>query len=424
MMTNHELSVFFIALVSLLLTAHLAGAAAERMRLPRVVGEIMAGFLLGPSVLGSVWPVAQTWLFNSFPGEQKVLGGMYWLGLALLMFVSGFKVQAESFGRDRRLLGPVVLCAIVIPGAAAFAIVQLFDLSALAGPAGTTVSFQLVFAIAAAVTSIPVISRIFMDIGIMESRFACVVLAASTFEDILLWMMLSVATALAREAVTDWSVIVRSAVLSFLFLGISVGLGPTIVRLLKAAGLGGDRLAAPAVVLSVCFIFAALASLLDVNVVFGALVAGMVVGRGTGPGMVAVRKEVSSIAMGLFVPIYFALVGMRIDMGAGVDVWGALVFLFGSSLVKIVSVWLGGSFAGLTRRSALDLGVAMNTRGGPGIVLASVALEFGIISPSFFTTLIFAAIVTSAASGVWLRRAAAGNSDLLSIRAVKGNFCP
>jgi Kef-type K+ transport system membrane component KefB len=168
------------------------------------------------------------------------------------------------------------------------------------------------------------------------------------------------------------------------------------------------------------------AALLDVNVVFGAFLAGFgLVGgvRGTERERFSAPMDaLSRVAFASFIPVYFALVGARLELGAGFSFAVLLVFLVGSSLLRTTFVGAAARFAGFRTGDAVDVAVAMNARGGPGIVLATIALEGAIIAPELFTALVITAIVTSQFAGWWLDRALRDRGELLGeqIRVPEG----
>ena len=152
-----------------------------------------------------------------------------------------------------------------------------------------------------------------------------------------------------------------------------------------------------------CLVFVAAASLLSVNIVFAALVAGLVMARLTSRQLVAVKQHIADMAIWFFVPIYFAVVGQKLDLAQQFDGGLTLLFIGASTAIKLASCTLSAWSANASWARAFDYGVAMNTRGGPGIVLASVAHAAGIIDARMFTALVLASILTSFATGLWLR---------------------
>ena len=393
----------FIALLCLLGLAHTCGYAAERMRMPRVIGEIMGGLLLGPTFLGFFLPNLQVAIFDAFPAQRSVLSAFYWIGLTALMFIAGFRVQRRFDRSDANMIG-VIVVAHGIPFLAGWTAPQLVDFAPYAGPNGGGLPLTLVIAIAFAVTSIPVISKIFLDLKIIETRLARIVLAAATMQDLILWVGLSVATAVAQGADADFSSLAATLFKTIAFVGLTLVFGPGLLEritrmrfnLVRRASLTGYLFA-------ICFLFVAIASLLSVNLVFGALIAGVVVGAVPNEKLTVVKERISDISVGLFVPIFFALVGLQIDLPNDLDLTFTLVFIAVSSAIEIGCVFVGCRLVGRDILTSVNFGLAMNTRGGPGIVLASVALAAGMINETFYVTLVIAALLTSLFSGMWFR---------------------
>jgi Kef-type K+ transport system membrane component KefB len=398
-MSDSELARFFLSLVLLLVGALGMGRVFERLRLPRVIGEIVGGVALGPSVLGLVAPEAQKWVFAGFPSQGALLSAFYWLGLVLLMFTAGFKMHAEG-GGSRRLVAALVAGALVLPFALGYAGAPLFAEARRGDP----LAFELVMGIAAAVTSIPVISRIFLDLKLMGTPFARNVVGAATIQDLILWTLLAVATAVQHGQAADAAGIARVAAITLVFVAVSLIFGPTVVRAVGRAGIAQfSEAALTGYALLLCLAFVVVASLLSVNVVFGALVAGLVIGRFPSPHLAPVKQRIADITIWFFVPIYFALVGLRLDLAHEFDWRLTLLFVAATTAVKLASCVVAARIGGAGWGRALDYSVAMNTRGGPGIVLASVAHAAGIIDDRMFTALVLASILTSLATGLWFR---------------------
>lgn len=399
-MTDAELAKLFVSLVLLLSAALAGGHLFERLRLPRVIGEICGGLLLGPSALGLAAPDAHAWIFRSFSAQSALLSAFYWLGLILLMFTAGFRVEPTLQRRDRVLILQLVIGSSLLPLAFGWVIAPYFP----AAPGAAPLAFTLVMAIACAVTSIPVISRIFIDLGMIESRFAKLTISAATVQDLLLWVALAIATAIQQGGGTDIVSLGKVVVITVAFAGITLLLGPALLRF--AGRLTIRRFTDASLTgytLLVCLIFVTLASLLHVNIIFGALLGGLIIGRFPTDRFDPVKQRISDIAIWFFVPIYFAQVGLRLDLPSQFDAPLIFGFLLASSVVKIVSVGLTVKLAKIGWLDAIDHGIAMNTRGGPGIVLASVAHASGIIGDPLFIALVLASILTSLASGMWFR---------------------
>ncbi|MGE0267133.1 MAG: cation:proton antiporter [Candidatus Omnitrophota bacterium] len=403
-LTNFELTRFFFAIAALLISAHVFGYLFHRFKMPRVIGEITGGLLLGPSFLGYFSPGIYDWIFNAFEGEGKLISLIYWMGLVLLMFLSGFEIQKSLTKEDGKLCVFLLLGATVIPFFAGWIAPRFFDFSPYLGTKGNMLALTIVIAIAVAVTSIPVISRIFIDLDIMETRFAKVVLATATIQDVILWIALAIATGLvSNETVTPMSV-VTTVFITLMFFLISLFVMPKIIN--KSNKSRGNLLIKSSVsgyVLFICFLFSAIASVLDVNIVFGAFLAGIVIGMIPDEKFNTVKVHIKEISLGFFIPIYFAVVGLKLDLVHHFDPILFLGFLVFSALFETIGTMAASRLAGKDWLSSFNLGVAMNTRGGPGIVLATVAFDMGIINETFFVVLVLIAIVTSLLAGYWFR---------------------
>lgn len=399
-MLDHELSRLLISLALLLLCALAGGHLFSALRMPRVIGEICAGLVLGPSCLGYFAPDAHAWLFRGFAEQGKVLSVFYWLGLILLMFTAGFKISTRFARGDRLLILLLILGGMILPFGFGFVASSLFDNSIGANP----LAFSLVIAIAAAVTSIPVITRIFIDLDLLSSGFAQVVLSAAAIQDLILWVILSIALGLQGGQTDDPAAIATILAGTAVFAAVSMLAVPALLRVAGRTAIArSDEGSLLGYTLLACFALVSLASALQVNIIFGALLAGLVLGRMPAAKIEQVKQSISNIAIWFFVPIYFALVGLEMNLPANLDAALIFGFLAASSLVKITSVAILSRLSRITWPSALDFGITMNARGGPGIVLASLAYAAKIIDEALFVALILASILTSLIAGSWLR---------------------
>ena len=200
MIASAQLTQVVITLLALLVSAHAGGALFTRFRQPRVIGEIVGGLVLGPTILGQVWPEAVAWMFTDDPVVRGVLGFVQQLGIFLLMFCAGVDARRRMRRAERRVTTVVGLVGLVVPFGVGALAVAVLDTRSLWGDNANATSFTLVFASAIAVTSIPVISRIFHDLGLLKTGFARVVLGVAVVEDVILYVVLAVALDLAAPS--------------------------------------------------------------------------------------------------------------------------------------------------------------------------------------------------------------------------------
>lgn len=414
-MSNLEIGSIALTLAVIIGLVHVLGLCFERMHQPRLVGEIIAGVILGPFVLGHFLPSASAWLFGTAPASsiQVVLNFLYWIGLFLLMFLSGSETRRLLARENQREtawlfgLGTTLPFCLVI----ALGMASLIPLSPIVGTAGRTTPVLLVLAVSVSVTSIPVISRIFMDLGIIQTRFASLVLGFAVLEDIVLWAALTVATSLAQSPSLNsgvtWKIFVHVLV-TFAYMGAGLWLAPRLLKRVHDVSWNWLIKASPTGYLFfVLFVYIALAGLLDINLVFAAFLAGFgLVGgmQGSERGRFSAPLEsISKVGTGLFIPIYFAIVGYKLSLGRGFSMTMLVEFGVISSVIAMVSFAVAARVAGFNGLDLVNLVITKNARGGPGIVLASVAYDAGLINAQFYTTLVLTAVITSQAAGAWLR---------------------
>jgi len=409
---EHELTRFFFAITLLLVLAHSLGYVFNKLKLPKVIGEICGGLLLGPTVLGALSPESYNWLFNAFEFEGKLLSIVYWLGLVLLMFVSGFEIKM-SLDKDDKKIIIALLIGSTVPFIAGWIAPYFFDFSPLLGEKQNMLALKIVIGIAVAVTSIPVISKIFLDLNVMQTRFARIILTTATIHDVFLWVALAIATGLVSATSYSMTHIVSTVSVSFAFLGVSLMVMPKILPILTGNRYNLVRKSSSAgYILFLCFLFSAVASLLNVNIIFGAFLAGVAIG--VLPASFNKEKEhVKEIALAFFTPLYFAIVGLKLDLLHHFDLKFFLFFLLFSTVFETIGTLAAAKFLKKDWLTSFNFAVAMNTRGGPGIVLATIAYDLGIISATFFVTLVLIAIFTSLLAGTWFRFVLAKGYELL-----------
>ena len=400
-MSNPELTAVIVVLLLLVGLAQLLGYLFVRLRQPKVVGEILAGVVLGPALLGRL-PFMDH-LFHTARHPGHILTFVYWLGLLLLMFVSGTEMQ-QLFGRgERRTVGWLMIVGTGTP----FLLGLLFGPHligpSLAGPHGNRLSLIIILAVGIAVTSVPVVSKIFADLKILHTRFARLILGVAVLEDIVLWLALAVATATAGKVALNprqmsWHLL---ATLAYFVLGLTIV--PRVVKRINKARWNVLVQQSPTgYAMAVLLAYCAVAGALDVNLVFAAFLAGFAVVHKKRRLFADALEAISKVSFAFFIPVYFAIVGLKLDLIRGFSLWMIAAFLAGTCTVKILSVSLAGRFAGFRGLDLINLAITTNARGGPGIVLASVAFDAGIISSKFYTTLVVAAVLTSQIAGAWL----------------------
>lgn len=400
-MSNSDLTSILLILLLLVGFAQLLGYLFVKLRQPKVVGEILAGVVLGPALLGQL-PVGAK-LLETAQHESNILNFIYWMGLLLLMFLSGAETRNLFTREERREVSWLVIVGTGIPFVLGLILGPWLIHPALAGPNGNRISLIIILAVGVAVTSVPVVSKIFADLKILHTRFARLVLGVAVLEDIVLWLALAIATALAGKAALNPKQMLYHVVSTVVFFGLGLTIVPRIIKRINKSRFNVFAQQSPvAYALAVLLAYCVVAGALDVSLVFAAFLAGFAVVHKKRRLFSEALDAIGKVSFAFFIPVYFSIVGLKLDLVRGFSLWMVAAFILGSCLIKILSVSFAGQFAGFRKLDLVNLAITTNARGGPGIVLASVAFDAGIISPQFYTTLILAAVLTSQAAGAWL----------------------
>ncbi len=400
-MSNSDLTSVLFILLLLVGLAQLLGFAFVKLRQPKVIGEILAGIVLGPALLGRLPSVAR--LVEATTQRGNVLNFVYWLGLLLLMFLSGAETRQLFTREERREVGWLAIVGTGIPFVLGLVFGARLIRPSLAGPHGNRISLVIVLAVGVAVTSVPVVSKIFADLKILHTRFARLVLGVAVLEDIVLWLALAIATALAGKTLLDPRAMSWHLLTTIAFFVLGLTLLPRAIKRINKARFNVLAQHSPAgYALAILLAYCAVAGALNVSLVFAAFLAGFAVVHKKRRLFADALDAIGKVSFAFFIPVYFAIVGLKLDLVRGLSLEMLGLFVIGSCVIKPLSVWLAGRFAGFRGLDLINLAITTNARGGPGIVLASVAFDAGIISAKFYTTLVLAAVLTSQFAGAWL----------------------
>ena len=400
-MSNSDLTSILLILLLLLFLAQLLGYLFVKLRQPKVVGEILAGVVLGPALIGRFSFASNLVIATNH--QMNVLNFIYWLGLLLLMFLSGAETRQLFSREERSQVSWLAILGTGIPFFLGLVLGPRLVGPVLMGPRGNTASLTIVLAVGIAVTSVPVISKIFADLGILDTRFARLVLGVAVLEDIVLWLALAIATAIAGHAALNTRALSIHLLATIVFFALGLTIVPRIVKQINKSRFNVVAQRSPiGYAIIILLIYCVVAGALDISVVFAAFLAGFAVVHKKRQLFAEALEVIGKVSFAFFIPIYFAIVGLKLDLIHGVSILMLAEFLIGSCLIKVISVAIAGRFAGFRGLDIINLAITTNARGGPGIVLASVAFDAGIISPKFYTTLVVSAVLTSQMAGAWL----------------------
>ena len=384
-----------LALVVIIATARTVGVLFRHLRQPPVIGEVVGGILLGPSLLGAVSPAAYEALLPT--QAAPFLNVIAQLGVVLYMFIVGLHLDLRVLQTSGRAALAISHASIVCPFVLGVALA--LPLYPLAGAGASFTSFALFMGVSMSVTAFPVLARILSDKGLQHTEFGMLALTCAAVDDVTAWCLLALAVGLSQQSVTAAFVtigltIVYIVVMLFVVRPLVISAMPALERIRR---LDDNRLALVFVVV----LSSALATeAIGIHAIFGAFLLGAIV-----PHSALLARDVTERLEGLvrvlFLPAFFAFTGMRTEIGL-LTSWHDWMLCFliitAATAGKFGGTFAAARFARLTRADAAALGVMMNTRGLVELIVLNVGLEVGAISPRLFTMLVVMALVTTFAT--------------------------
>lgn len=405
-LTEHQVLVFLVQIVLLVGMARFLGGVMKRLNQPPVVGELLAGVVLGPSLFGVVAARAHEWVFIDEPIVNSATFGLAWLGVIFLLVVMGYETDLAIIARFRRVALAVAAGSLVAPMVATGALGLLLagDFSGFASPPAWV--FASFFALALSVSALPVVGKILSDLGFLRRNFGQVTLAAAMAKDAVGWLILAVLSGIAFEGVQlDRIAVSFGGLALFVLLIFTVGrwLLDRLFRMVLARG--SDVVAGFSIALLAALIGGAITQALRVEAILGAYLVGLTLSR-VRHQLPQVRDRFEMITASFFAPVFFAVSGLRVDLTALADLEIALwtVAAIGLAVAsKIGGTIVSGRMAGVSVRESIALGAGLSPLGVMGVVVAIVGLNVGIINEVAFTILVLAAVVTSLMAPILLR---------------------
>jgi len=392
----------FLAQICILLSlAKLLSTLINRWGWPALVGEILCGILLGPTILGRIFPSLYAGLFPADLIQRNMLETMSWIGVLFLLLVTGFEVRLSTVwkqGKTSLTIGTVGVIIPIIVGFLAFYWLP----ESYRGEESNRVIFTLLLATAAAISAIPVIAKILHDIDILKSDLGLTILSAFVINDILGWLIFTLVLGFAAS-VSNMSDIspLRTFFEIVLFGTLCLTIGSKIVGKI-AKWIKQSSLPHTATILTFITILASLCGVITqwigIQAILGFFIAGIMAGN-TEEISERTREIISQMVHAVFVPIFFVSIGLKIDFIANFDIFPVLLFTFIAIAGKFIGAWIGGYMGGMKKNEALSVGIAHIPGGAMEIIIGVLAFELGLISNTIYVAIVIAAITSSIAVG-------------------------
>src|SRR6266849_2305068 len=393
-------------IIALLVCGRLMGELMQRIGQPAVIGQLIAGILLGPSVLGAFWPEVQQSLFPASPDQKAMIDAVAQLGILLLLLLTGMETDLSVVRRSRRTAFSVSVAGIAVPFLCGVLLGELLPDTMLPDP-GKRLITTLFLGTALSISSVKIVAMVVREVGFLRRTVGQVIVAAAIIDDTIGWIIMSVTFGLALHGRIDLGSLAQSLLGTAIFLVLSFTIGRRLVfRVIRWAN---DRFVSELPVITAILVVTGMMALITnaigVHTVLGAFVAGILVGQS--PILTRhIDEQLRGLIVALFMPVFFGLAGLSANLDVLADpsmliLSGLLIAI--ASIGKFSGAFLGGAIGGLTWRECLALGWGMNARGSTEVVVATIGLSTGALSQSLFTMILAMAVVTTMAMPPMLR---------------------
>lgn len=403
---HHDVLLLVIQIATLLIASRACGFLARYFGQPAVVGEILSGVILGPSLLSSLVPAIGSWVLPQNEVQGYLLEVIGLLGAMFLLIITGLETDLPLIRRQAKTAVGVAAGGLILPFASGFVLALYLPDFLLADPERRLV-FALFVATAMSISAIPVIAKVLIDLKLMRRDIGQTIMAAGMIDDTAAWILLSIVLGLASGGVVTFGTVLFSAGKILAFMLISFTLGRWLLG--RALDFMQDRVVGPdrllSLVVASAFVWGAVAQAIQIEAVLGAFVVGILFGTMRRlPGDVVHKLE--SVAIGIFAPIFFAIAGLKVNIPSLLSpqlVLIALLVLGVAVFGKMVGAYTGGRLIGLDHWRSLAYGSALNARGAVEIIIATLGLSLGILSQDMYSIIVLMAVTTSLMAPALLR---------------------
>lgn len=386
------------------------GEIMQRIGQPSVIGELLAGILLGPSLFGWIWPEAQAAIFPKTPEQKAMIDGIAQFGILLLLLLTGMETDLKLVRKVGKAAIAISIAGILVPFACGFALGEFLPDALLPRPDQRLVA-SLFMGTALSISSVKIVAVVVREMNFMRRNVGQIIVATAVIDDTIGWIIIAVIFSLASQGTLDIASVAKAMLGTFAFLAVSFTIGRRLVFLLIRWA--NDNLVSTAAVISVILllmgVMALITHLIGVHTVLGAFVAGILVGES--PILTRqIDERLRGLISSFFMPVFFGLAGLSADLSVLRDpnllmLTGLLVVI--ASVGKFGGAFVGGTLGRLNTRESLALASGMNARGSTEVIIATIGLSIGVLSQNLFTMIVTMAIVTTMAMPPMLRAALA-----------------
>jgi Kef-type K+ transport system membrane component KefB/nucleotide-binding universal stress UspA family protein len=390
--------IFIAQILALLIVGRLLGEAMQRMRQPAVMGQLIAGLLLGPSLFGLLLPDMQHALFPKSPEQRAMIDAISQFGILLLLLLTGMETDLKLVRQTGRAAVFASLMGILIPFACGVALGEMLPDSMLPDP-GKRLITSLFLGTALSIASVKIVAMVVREMNFMRRVVGQVILASAIIDDSVGWIIVSIIFSLALHGAVDAMSLAQSVIGTLVFMAVSLTIGRRIVFFI-IRWVNDTFLSEFAVITAILVIMGAMAMithLIGVHTVLGAFVAGILIGES--PILTRhIDEQLRGLITAFFAPVFFGIAGLSADLTIFADPKFALLtagLILIASIGKFGGAFIGGGLGGLTRREGFALACGMNARGSTEVIIATVGLSMGALNQNLFTMIVTMAVLTT-----------------------------
>lgn len=394
----------------LMVVGRLLGEGLQRFGQPPLVGQLLAGLILGPSLLGAVWPAAQHFLFPADSAQQGMIGGLSQIGILLLLLLTGMETDLKLVRKAKAAAIAVSITGVAVPFFGGFLLGQVLPDSLLPpGLQGRLVP-SLFLGTALAISSVKIVAMVVREMNFMRRNLGQVIVASAIIEDTVGWVIIAITFGIAGQQHLSLLSLVQTVAGVALFLIFSFTIGRRIVFAVIRWANDNFHSEFPVItaILAVMGVMALMTQALGVHTVLGAFIAGVLIGES--PILTAhIQGQLRGLIAAFFMPVFFGMSGLSADLTVIVRQPQLLMFtgviIVIASLGKFLGAFAGAKMGGLRFKEGVALGCAMNARGSTEVVVASIGLSIGALTQNLYTMIVTMAMVTTLAMPPMLRAA-------------------
>ncbi len=385
----------------MLIIARLFGEFFRKLKMPLVVGELIAGVVLGPTLLGYFYPEISNLVFTKNVNAAYALSGIINVSSIMLLFVAGMELDLSLIRQQGKAAFTTSSLGLIIPLGLGFAAAYYFT-GSFGNNSSDVLAFSLFLGTAMSISALPVIARTLMDLGLFRTRVGSIIIASAMIDDLIGWILFSMTMGMLKETANHSILLIMLYTVTYAVLMLTFGR----ILINKSLPWAAKNFSWPGGFLSIslglAFLGAALTEFMGLHAIFGAFIVGIAFGDSV--HVTEKTKDiVNQFVTNIFAPLFFVAIGFKVNFILHFNFQITILVIAIAIIGKVLGATLGARLGGLNKKESLAVGFGMNARGAMEIILATLALQVNLIGEELFVAIIIMAVLTSVMAGPMLQ---------------------